>query len=289
MRRREGFFPSRDGTELFYQSWSPDGPTSASRPTFVVTHGIAEHSEAYDRFAWAMAGRGYDVIAWDLRGHGRSPGKRGYVEDFNLFSTDLADFFAFLAVNGRLEAPYFSLGHSMGGLIAIRCAMAGGSAGAAALCLSSPLLGVALAVPPLKDLAARVLGRIWPTITLQNEIRYEDLVHDPKLIAAYGADPLRQDKISPSLYLGMLEAIALANARAADLRGPLFLQIAGREKIVSRPAMEDWFARSGASPKKSALYPESLHEIYNDLERETAFNDLDAYARERLARLEGKT
>jgi alpha-beta hydrolase superfamily lysophospholipase len=165
----------------------------------------------------------------------------------------------------------------MGGLVALRCALDRGLLGARALCLSAPLLGVSLAVPPLKDLAARALNRLWPSITLSNEVRYEELTHDRAIIAAYEADPLRHDKISPPLYLGILENIAYVEARAAGFVAPLFLQVAGREHIVSRPAMEAFFARVGSTEKKSALYPESLHEIYNDLERQKAYDDLDAF------------
>jgi alpha-beta hydrolase superfamily lysophospholipase len=281
--RKEGVFAGQGGAELFYQAWSPEAKPPLS--TFVVTHGISEHSDAYDRFASALVIRGHDVVAWDLRGHGRSSGKRGHVGEFKNYSNDLAIFLDFLKSNGRLAGPFFLFGHSMGGLVTLRCALDHGTAGATAICLSAPLLGVSLAVPPLKDLAARALNRFWPSCTLHNEIAYDDLTHDRGIIASYEVDPLRHDKISPPLYLGLLDTIAYVESRASEIRGPFLLQVAGRERIVSRPAMEAFFEKIGSRPdeKKILVYPESLHEIFNDLDRKNALDDLDAFARETLS------
>ncbi len=72
--RTEGNFEGHDGAELFYQTWmAPE-----ARGTLVLTHGINEHSESYDRFfSKHVAPRGFNIIGWDLSGHGRSHGKRG--------------------------------------------------------------------------------------------------------------------------------------------------------------------------------------------------------------------
>jgi len=83
--RLEGTFWGYQDVELFYQVWKPE----VSHGTLVVTHGIAEHSDCYARFADAVVEMGWTVFAWDLRGHGRSEGKRGYVNRFQDFSDDL--------------------------------------------------------------------------------------------------------------------------------------------------------------------------------------------------------
>lgn len=284
IERSEGHFfaesvgrhePSAKRAELFYQSWT----TPQARATLIITHGISEHSEAYSKTADHLARLGWNVVAWDLRGHGRSEGKRGFIREFRDFSLDLADLLAVLKQEGKLEKPFALVGHSMGGLITLRHLVDtdASSPAPAALALSSPLLGVALAVPAAKDFAARILNRVLPAITLYNEIRYQDLTRDIEHLKTYPTDALRHDKISPGLYLGMFENIAYVQAHADRIKIPTLVQAAGKEKIVSLPAIREFFSTIGASNKQLQVYEESYHEIYNDLDRKQVFDDLNAF------------
>lgn len=272
--RTEGSFQAHDGTELFYQTWT----AAQARGTLVVTHGMAEHSEAYDRcFARGMNLKGWNVISWDLRGHGRSQGKRGHVDSFKLFSEDLHSFVQFLNRQGKLSQPFAQVGHSMGGLIALRYLIDYGDEGASALALSSPLLGVNVPVPPIKDLAARVLNRLVPSLTMGNELLYENLSRDPDMLTLYEKDPLRHDKISPALYLGMLESIAYVKTKGQEVKLPAICQVAGHDLIVNRHEAESFFSTVGSKEKRFMIYEHSYHEIYNDLDRDNVFSDLDSF------------
>lgn len=280
IERREGHFKSNaenfaEDVELFYQTWT----TRESLGTLVVTHGISEHSDSYAKTADNLCKLGWNVIAWDLRGHGRSEGKRGHIGNFADYSRDLAQLLRHLKRVGHLEKPFALVGHSMGGLITLRFlideTLDAPRPGAAVL--SSPLLGVALAVPPVKDLAARFLNRMWPSITLYNEIKTEDLVRDIEWLKTYEKDALRHDKISPALYLGMFEVIEEVKRSGSKVKLPILVQAAGQERIVSLQAIKDFFPEISSSNKKLVVYEDSYHEIYNDLDRESVFKDLDRF------------
>ena len=279
IQRHEGQFKGYQGLELFFQSWTIPNP----RGTLVISHGISEHSECYAKMAASLAGKGWNIMAWDLRGHGRSEGKRGYVEDFNFYALDLKCFLIFLKETGKLGGPFSTLGHSMGGLITLRYLVDRDDSAESraiapnSLVLSSPLLGITMAVPVVKDLAAKILNHIIPSITLPNEIHYDYLSRDPAILKSYPHDPLRHDKISPSLYLGMYSSMEYVNQRADQIKLPTLIQAAGVEKIVSLPATREFFDKIAANDKKLIVYDESLHEIYNDLDRETALDDLDKF------------
>jgi alpha-beta hydrolase superfamily lysophospholipase len=281
IERREGHFVGHEGLELFYQSWSAGADKAIG--TLVLTHGIGEHSESYNRTAEKLAPLGWDIFAWDLRGHGRSEGKRGYVPDFHFHSLDLGCFLRFLQAQGRIETssqkPFALIAHSMGGLITLRHLFDEEVETPAprALVLSSPLLGVALAVPKLKDAAARILNHVLPSVTLYNEIKYEYLTRDTEVLKSYETDPLRHEKISPSVYLGMFENIDIVMKDAKKLTLPTLIQAAGTEKIVSLPATRAFFASIGAENKKLIVYDERYHEIYNDLDRNQVFIDLNNF------------
>jgi alpha-beta hydrolase superfamily lysophospholipase len=272
--RHEGHFKGQYGDELFFQTWT----SPAARASLILTHGISEHSDCYARTAEALVPMGWNIMAWDLRGHGRSSGKRGYVASFDDYSADLAHFIEFLTTTGRQKLSYALLGHSMGGLITLRYALdAGKNLKASAIALSSPLLGINVAVPPLKEMAAKFLRRFLPTATLFNEIRYEDLSRDKEVLKNYPTDSLRHEKVSPGIYFGILETTENVLSRASQLRAPLLLQAAGVDKVVSTEAAKRFFANAGSIEKKIIVYDESYHEIFNDLDRALVFEDLNRF------------
>ncbi|MBK7891606.1 MAG: hypothetical protein IPJ84_12450 [Bdellovibrionales bacterium] len=52
---------------------------------------------------------------------------------------------------------------------------------------------------------------------------------------------------------------------------------AGDERVVSRPAIEDFFPKLGSERKKLIVYEKSYHEVVNDVERDQVFNDIDLF------------
>ncbi len=279
MNRYENTFTGAHRAQIFFQTWQVD-QVEQSQGTVVITHGLAEHSECYHPLALALNEAKWNVIGWDLRGHGKSEGKRGYVKQFDDYCIDLQ----LLTTHCRNELttaiqkkPWVLLGHSMGGLIALKTLIAYGDMGYRALCLSSPLLEVAVKVPVLKQKFAQWAGHWWPTLTLYNELRYEDLSHIEEIVKSYPKDPLRHDKISPQVFLGMLENFHFVPQNAGKIQIPVLLQLSGQDKIVSTPAAEDFFHLLSTPKKKKYIYPESFHEIYNDLERELALRHLKEF------------
>lgn len=269
--RLEGTFWGYQDAELYYQLWRP----KESLGTLVVTHGIAEHSDCYAKFAETMSEAGWTIFAWDLRGHGRSEGKRGYVNRFQDYCDDLDNAIRFVKTKYYdRQKPLVLFGHSMGGLVTIKTLVHNSPAGISALTLSSPALGLSLAVPKLKEKAAHVLAEWLPKVTLHNEINFDDLVRDQNLVREYKVDPLRHDKISPRLFLGMVEAFSEAKASAAEIHLPVLMQLSGHERVVSTPESEKFFEALGSKNKQLYIYSESFHEIFNDLDRQDAFRDL---------------
>lgn len=81
----------------------------------IVSHGIALHSIYYRKLASLLNDGGYSVVLYDLRGHGKSQGKRGDIKSYKLFLDDLKS----IIIETRKESdlPIYILGHSMGGVI----------------------------------------------------------------------------------------------------------------------------------------------------------------------------
>lgn len=268
-QRFEGYFKGSDQNELFYQTWSPE----KVRGTLVITHGLAEHSECYNHVAKELADDGWLVIGWDLRGHGRSEGKRGYVEHLKKFVEDLGCLIE-TVVDDKERLVLF--GHSMGGLVTIRHLQTN-QPPVRAVALSSPALGLSVQVPRLKVSLAHIAIKWVPTLTMHNEIRYEDLTRDEEMLRSHNADTLRHDKISPGLFLSMVESFDLASKHAFEIKVPVLMQLSGEDRLVSVEASRDFFEKLPSKNKELHIYPDSLHEIFNDRERDKAIADLKKF------------
>ncbi|MGE4130886.1 MAG: lysophospholipase [Bdellovibrionales bacterium] len=271
-QRFEGYFRGADRNEIFYQTWTPENP----RGLFLITHGLAEHSECYHHVAKDLAEDNWQVVAWDLRGHGRSEGKRGYVQNLTKFIEDLALFVDQLH-RTHPDRSMVLFGHSMGGLITTRYWQLNRPEYVQALSLSSPAFGLSVQVPRFKEALAKVAVKWVPTLTMYNEIRYEDLTRDEEMLKSHRSDTLRHEKISPGLFLSMLENFKLASDEADHIKIPVLMQLSGEDRIVSTEASRDLFEKIPNKSKSLIVYPDSLHEVFNDRERDHAIADLKKF------------
>jgi alpha-beta hydrolase superfamily lysophospholipase len=264
----EGTFEGFDGEELFFQTW----PVKDPQAIIIGIHGLGEHSESYKRLSEGLKGSPYQLIMSDLRGHGRSAGKRGvgtideFVLDNKLFCT---------LVRARYpKLPFFFLSHSLGGLVLTKLLIRNGDMGAVGAVFSSPLMGVTVDIPPLKRKSASFLGAIAPNITLSNEIPNANLTHDKAVIAEYENDLLRHNRISPRLFISILQSVEYVFAQEDKIKLPVLYQLSGDDKVVSEPKAEQFYNNLEAKDKEKIVYTGFLHEIYNETERQRPFGDL---------------
>jgi alpha-beta hydrolase superfamily lysophospholipase len=285
-KRAEGYFQGKavsdsrtaSKTEVYYQSWTPENTIG----TLVVTHGLGEHSESYHRLAEGLAGSGWKIVVWDLRGHGQSEGKRGVIEKFSYFGDDLMTLLEIVRAQNQNHQPIVMLGHSMGGLITTSFILNRAPQSVRGVVLSSPLFGVAVKVPKLKEQLGRKLAGYLPNFTLYSGLKFEDLTRDKAVVAEYERDTLRHERISTSMFVQMTDLMQVCLQSASKFAYPLFVQQAGEDKIVSASATRDFFNRVENKDKEMIVYDDYYHEVYNEVGREKVFADLRRW----LARFE---
>jgi alpha-beta hydrolase superfamily lysophospholipase len=247
-----------DGQRLFLRDW----PLPQARGAVLIVHGLGEHSGRYRRLAQWFNQRGYAVRGYDQRGHGQTPGRRGGLRHGDDLLEDLATVFNDYA-NG-LPHPPLLLGHSMGGLVALR-AVLDGRITPPALVLSSPALR-SWESPGMIRLA-RALSRIAPNLPLRNGLDFDQLSHDRQVVADYRSDPLRHGWITPRLADFIFRDGARCIADAATLPLPTLLLVADSDGLVD-PAGSRAFARKAASSGQltTRFFSTLYHELFNEAE-----------------------
>lgn len=280
----EGRFQSHDGLDLFFQDFTPT--QSPPKGLFLITHGHGEHTDSYERLMNGIGSMGWAYVLWDQRGHGRSPGKRGFAKSFFDYTLDFKIFLNFVTQElvEFKNLPMVLISHSMGGLVTQYSLIDLTQTKAlpknlVAQVVSSPLMGVATQVPLYKKVAAEIALRVYPEITLWNELYPHQFTRDEEVLKSYDKDPLRHDKMSPGVYLDFLKALKKVHDEAHYINLPTLFQLAEKDSVVSTPQAQEVFAKLGSQIKKEIIYKGAYHEIYNDLDRIQAYGDLMSFVK----------
>jgi len=213
---------SRRGVVQYRRTWAAENP----RANVLLLHGIAEHSGRYEHVGATLAEAGYSVRSYDHHGHGRSGGKRGHVDSFEVFLDDVEDNLAELRSK---ELPVVLMAHSMGGLIAFNYAVSDRPQPDVVL-LSGPALGAD--VPTWQRVAAPILGRLAPKLFITSQFDGALLSTDPDVGHVYANDPLRVKGATAGLGLALFKAMEVANQRLARLSVPTMVVHGAQDPIV---------------------------------------------------------
>lgn len=240
-----------DGIRLFTHRWETPEPRGA----IVIVHGLGEHVGRYDHIGPMFVQAGFDVRGTDARGWGASEGERAYVDSFDTLLDDIADD---VVAAGDLGVPVILLGHSLGGLLALLYATSG-RAGPDLLVLSSPAIRNTL--PKAQVIAARVLSRIVPRMTLKNPVDETQLSRDQSVGRAYVADPLVVQKSTFGFGVAAFEALDRVPAALEALTVPTLVTHGAEDRIV-HPSVSEPFADLAVAER--VVYPEFRHEPHNE-------------------------
>jgi alpha-beta hydrolase superfamily lysophospholipase len=239
----------------------------------LVTHGYAEHCGRYREVAHVIVNAGWAALTWDVRGHGQSPGARGFIDRFETY---LSDFRAALAKATALAPgkPICLLGHSHGSLITLRALSDERPPKVSCAIVSSPYLGLRLAVPAYKKLLARVASRIAPGLSQPNALRVEDLTADKDKQAERLADRLCFDIATSRWFTEGVAAQQYVLAHADRIAVPTTWLVGGDDPIADPAASK----RVSDRMKKSTYHQLAgyKHEVFNEVGRGNVFSQLAA-------------
>ena len=268
VNHREGCVRSVDGTELLEQAWAPEEPLAV----VCLVHGYAEHSGRYEWPARFLARAGLAVQALDLRGHGRSEGRRCYVSDFHDYLSDV-DAVLRRAAQSWSGLSVFLMGHSLGGLIST-CFAIERDTGLAGLVLSAPSVMLGSDFPPLKARLAELMGRMLPTFPT---VRFpsESLSRDPDVVRGYREDRLVYQGRTPARTASeIIRAIRAVQERMHCIEMPLLVMHGSEDQIADIEGSRRLHEGIGSKDKTLSVYDGLYHEIMNEPEKSTVLGDV---------------
>ncbi|MBL7135801.1 MAG: alpha/beta hydrolase [Candidatus Marinimicrobia bacterium] len=269
VQHNNGIFEAADGFKLYEQSWFPK---SEPKAVVIIVHGYAEHSGRYAYVAEYLCGYDYVVETFDLRGHGKSEGKKTYVKSFDEYLKDLDQFL--IRTRGKYpEKPIFLFGHSMGGAIVTLYAITR-QPKVKGLLLSGAALKISDDISPLMLRLSPIIGFLFPklpTIKLDSTA----VSRDPEVVKWYDNDPLNYRGGVPARTGAEINrATKCIQSQMESIELPLLIMHGTADRLADPEASKKLYSRANSKDKTLKLYEGSYHEILNDPEKARVMDDM---------------
>jgi alpha-beta hydrolase superfamily lysophospholipase len=260
----EGTFMTHDGIPLFYRHW----PARGAKPegAIVLIHRGHEHSGRMAHLVEELALPGFAFFAFDARGHGRSPGARGFSPGVAHSVRDIQSFIDHVgAAHGIAAEDIAVVAQSVGAVMAatwahdyappIRC-----------LALASPAFAVKLYLPFARS-GLKAIRRLRGPFFVNSYVTGRFLTHDPERAASYAVDPLISRAISVDMLLGLYQTAARIIADAPAITVPTQLLISGGDCVVHQQPQHDFFERLGSAMKERHVFEGFYHDTLGERDR----------------------
>jgi alpha-beta hydrolase superfamily lysophospholipase len=270
--RTERNFDGVGGVRIVYDVWEPEDDP---RGVVVLCHGYAEHARRYDHVAQRLGESGLAVYALDLRGHGRSGGKRVYLRDISEYTDDFHTLVGIAAAEYP-ELKLVVLGHSMGGGVVFAYGVEHPD-DYAAMVLSGPAVDAEQGQAPVMVHLAKVLGKILPGLPVE-QLPADAVSRDPAVVAAYENDPLvHHGKLPAGIARALFNVGEAMPRRAPALTAPLLVVHGGQDKLIPVQGSRHLMECVGSDDAHLTVYPELYHEVFNEPERAVVLNDVASW------------
>ena len=248
----DDFLRTEDGLNLYLRRDIPHRP----RALILLLHSLGEHSGLYSAAAARLNKAGYGVYRLDFRGHGRSDGPRGDVQNFEdyLRDTDTAVEYARRASPGL---ALILLGHSMGALVAASYAVAfpGKVDGEVSTC------GALRMIPALEFLR----GCSRHTHSERGDERFSLLLPKRQEADSWQDDKQRLDSVTVRLAGKVwIQGADWFAPRMKELTTPLLI-LHGEDDSLVPPEISRWFYEGVSSQdRRLLLYPAQGHSLLKE-------------------------
>ena len=260
-------------TSFFGQYWKTDNV----KAVVLILHGLGEHSGRFTEVAENLVDNGYGVAAFDHFGHGKTTGKRGHNPGYESVLDSIEQFIK----NTREifgDTQLFLYGHSMGGNAVLNYMLSRDN-DIKGVIATSAFLKLAFEPPAWKLFFGKIIQKIAPSITLDNEINTSFISRDPEEVKKYENDSLVHNRVSPNFSLSFIERGAWAIENARLLQKPILLLHGTDDKLISCEGSKE-FAANNSDNVTLNLYQGGYHELHNDLCKSEVIKDIVSWLNE---------
>ena len=245
-------------------------PGEKVRAMVILIHGFGEHIGRYREWANLFADRGVGFVGVDLPGHGHSPGRRGFIKNYNIIN-EIIDILISTVSRTFPSVPLYLYGHSMGGALALRYLIKTNPKLNGAI-ITSPWLKLAFEPPKSRIALAKALNYILPWLVQPSGLKAKYISHDTEIVEQYKNDPLGFGKISVRLFNIAMQSADYVVKNSGELKIRTLLFHGGDDKITSLETSKEFAAGNG---KTDFIVVEGgYHELHNEAFKHQVFEKI---------------
>lgn len=278
----ESQYRASDGANLHAYRWTSRETDAGSKAIVVMMHGYGEHCGRYRELAEFLVRAGHIAVGFDARGHGQSPGQRGHISSFDRYVDDLH---GFVQEQRRQHPslPLMLLGHSNGGLVALRAVQTRRPL-PDGLIVTSPLVALQPTHQPVPRWFALVLDSVAARLPLPSGLDRNELSHDPAKLEAHRNDKLCHGQCTPGWYVAATGAMRQVFAGLDSIRLPVLAIEADNDPIVVPQAITRLYEGIASTDKELVICRNAFHEVLNEVGREDTFRRIAAWLAKHLSK-----
>ncbi|MDR3593408.1 alpha/beta hydrolase [Clostridium sp.] len=266
MTEREFFYKSDDKINLFFREIIPEGQVKA---VICLVHGLGDHSGWFNNLFDFFVSNNFAILTFDLRGHGKSDGKRGHILSYEALMKDI-DLLLNIAKKNFDGVHLFLYGHSFGGNQVLNYALRY-HPDINGIIVSAPWLSLYSNPSKIKLYFTFLMSKIKPSFIVDNVVEGANLSHNPDIAINQEKDPLVHNFVSASLFTNAYKAGEWAIDNASNLGIPLLLFHGDSDKITSHIASEAFIKKAPSNLTTFKLWKGLYHSLHNEISNRDIF------------------
>ncbi|HAT1619106.1 TPA: bifunctional alpha/beta hydrolase/class I SAM-dependent methyltransferase [Raoultella planticola] len=271
---QESTFATSDGESLYFRHWP--ATEGNGKKVIVLFHRGHEHSGRLQHIVDELVMPDTHFYAWDARGHGQSPGARGYSPSLARSVLDVDEFVRFVAKDAQVSLEDIVVIAQSVGAVLVSTWVHDYAPKIRGMVLASPAFKVKLYVPFART-GLGLMQRIRGLFYVNSYVKGKFLTHDPQRVASFEQDKLITRAIAVNILLDLYKTAERIVSDSAAITLPTQLLISGDDFVVHAKPQKQFYAGLRSSIKEQHILPGFYHDTLGEKDRALAFDKMKTF------------
>ncbi|WFC81459.1 bifunctional alpha/beta hydrolase/class I SAM-dependent methyltransferase [Enterobacter quasiroggenkampii] len=271
---QESTFSTSDGESLYFRHWP--AAEGNGKKVIVLFHRGHEHSGRLQHIVDELDMPDTHFYAWDARGHGQSPGDRGYSPSLARSVLDVDEFVRFVSKDAQVSLEYIVVIAQSVGAVLVSTWVHDYAPKIRGMVLASPAFKVKLYVPFART-GLGLMQRIRGLFYVNSYVKGKFLTHDPERVASFEQDKLITRAIAVNILLDLYKTAERIVSDSAAITLPTQLLISGDDFVVHAKPQKQFYAGLRSSIKEQHILPGFYHDTLGEKDRAMAFDKMKTF------------